>query len=176
VYGLEGCWRPRLETRGRDRARLQAWDCVCGDARRGVPRRGCGGGASGICACLSPHSPSGRRQAMRWPRLTSAGVMGSGSASLGIPPRPSRVREAANQGLCSAQANLAYMYLNGEGVRKDGKLAEEWYAKAAARGSDRAHTRSATCTSPARRGEARAHRREMVPHGGKQGHVPRNGR
>lgn len=44
------------------------------------------------------------------------------------------MRKAAEQGLASAQHNLAKMYYAGEGVLQDKVLAESWYLKAAEKG------------------------------------------
>ncbi len=41
-----------------------------------------------------------------------------------------RLLEAAEQGLVSAQVNLAYEYLNGKTVKKDDKKAAEWFKRA----------------------------------------------
>ncbi|MFL6680729.1 MAG: tetratricopeptide repeat protein [Burkholderiaceae bacterium] len=46
--------------------------------------------------------------------------------------------KAARQGLCTAESNLAYMYLNGEGVDKDVATAARWYRIAADDGETRA--------------------------------------
>lgn len=46
--------------------------------------------------------------------------------------------KAAKQGLCTAEANLAYMYLHGEGVERDLSQAVHWYRLAADDGETRA--------------------------------------
>lgn len=47
-------------------------------------------------------------------------------------------QRAAEQGLCTAQTNLAFMYVKGEGIEKDFAAAERWYTKAAEQGDARA--------------------------------------
>ncbi|MFC2715418.1 MAG: tetratricopeptide repeat protein [Kingella denitrificans] len=39
-------------------------------------------------------------------------------------------RQAAEQGVASAQYNLGVMYANGRGVRQDLHLSKEWFGKA----------------------------------------------
>ena len=46
--------------------------------------------------------------------------------------------KAADQGNATAQFNLGWCYAHGEGVTKDQEEAEEWYTKAAKRGSPEA--------------------------------------
>ena len=46
--------------------------------------------------------------------------------------------QSAGQGFCDAQANLAFMHLNGEGTPKDLEQAKYWYGKAAGQGNARA--------------------------------------
>ncbi|HEW97348.1 MAG: hypothetical protein DRR16_01895 [Candidatus Parabeggiatoa sp. nov. 3] len=59
---------------------------------------------------IQPHSPELLTQASKW------------------------IRKAASQGDNEAQNTLGLMYLKGEGVKKDVRLAKKWFAKAAALG------------------------------------------
>jgi TPR repeat protein len=49
-------------------------------------------------------------------------------------------RRLADQGNADAQANLGFMYQNGQGVQQDDKQAVVWYRKAADQGNARAQT------------------------------------
>jgi hypothetical protein len=62
------------------------------------------------------------------------------SSSLALLTKAAKwVRKAANQGDKEAQNTLGLMYLKGEGVKKNLRLAKTWFKKAAALGHAQAH-------------------------------------
>jgi len=157
---------------------IAAWDCVCGDARVECRDEGAAAEQSGIL-CMSVAALSERAQTGdAMPRLKLGRRYGLGLASLGISTTSFSWYEKAQTRVFVAQANLAYMYLNGEGVRKDGKLAEEVVRQGcrARVAIARKYALGLHVHHRLGRGEARAHRREMFLMAANQATFPRNGR